>query len=381
MKRLLPLAALSLLPLAAGCNQDSIFDYIAEETAPTTALIKGAPSRIVEAAGKLYIANGRIWEYDLSNNAARWSRSTGPGGYVVDVASTTDGILYALAIENTATQVWMRKNNETNWTDLASPGTYGFIQNIFGAGDTLVATGSRKSGSGQDYAILYYDQSASELKVSKEIGGALLSGAGKVGSTYYLATTGQGLYSGSDFSNTIATPSIPVNIGGLLQAKGKDQNDSPKDIIIGICAGGVLLYIDDSGPTVDPTSLGGTYTGALALMEIPDKPDGYDKLLLLGYIGSNSSYEHGYVELRFKSDDGTHEGSRRIPGQNQPSSISASKYQQYDSSLRRYPVTALWVLDPVVANEPAVIFAATSNQGLYSYRNRSNGGWQWNHEE
>jgi hypothetical protein len=44
MKLLLTLAAFPLLFLAAGCNQDSIFDDISSETAPTKPNIEGSPS-------------------------------------------------------------------------------------------------------------------------------------------------------------------------------------------------------------------------------------------------------------------------------------------------------------------------------------------------
>jgi hypothetical protein len=369
LKRVTPLAAFSLLLAAAGCNQDAIFDYISGETAPTKALIQGAPSKIVEAAGKLYIANGRIWEYELSGTTERWSRSSGPEGYVADVAATTDGRLYALTIDNTATQVW--RKNDSGWTPVDRPDPYVFIHTIFGAGDVLFATGAKGAGD-NDYAILYCGQSDSALIDSQAAGDVLLTGAGKVGSDYYLAAQGQGIYkaSGAGSLPTLesADPPIPRDIVGLFQAE-KDA------VIIGISKGGVLVRIDSSGIKVDAASLGGTYTGALALM---DSPDSQGSLLLLGYKDANSLYKHGYKELQFNSSDGTHDGTPRIPGENQPSSVS--DYRQYDSSLRRYPVEAFWVL-PKRGESPQVIFAVTSNQGLYSYRDRSDGGWQWNHEE
>jgi hypothetical protein len=380
IKFLTCLAAFSLSLAAAGCNQDSIFSYISEEAAPTKAKIKGSPSKIVKATvdGKerLYVANGRIWECEAESPAASWSRIAGPEGYVVDIASTSDGVLYALAIDNTATEVW--KKDGTGWAIVALPGDYRFIQNIFSAGDILFATGGKRAGGDYEYAILYYKQQDSGFTVSEPLGKATLRGAGKVGPNYYLATLGNGIYKDSGdlvFKAETATPPIPAAIAGFLQVK----TDS-KEAIIGIGRGGLLVYIDASGITVDSTSLGGTYTGALFLTDIPkEEQDGFENLLLLGYQGSNSSYEHGYMELQFNSDTGTHQGTRRIPGENQPSSISGDR--QYDSSLRRYPANAFWVLPIKEGAAHSVIFASTSNQGLYSYRNRSDGGWQWNHEE
>jgi hypothetical protein len=377
-----PLALVSLLLLAVGCNQDPIFDYISGETAPTKAKIRGAPSKMVsvttsnggETVEKLYLANGRLWEYQVSASGSRWNRSAGPGGFVADVASTSDGVLYALVIDNAASKVW--RNSGSGWTALGLPGDYNFIQNIFGAGDALFATGAKRAGDDYDYAILNKNDS-NQLIVLRETSNAYLTGAGKVGTNYYLAAWGQGIYTASGAGSISLVESAlsgPTDVAGLLQA---DDNT-----IIGISKGGRLLYIDGATPsiTVEDTSLGGTYSGALALMDSPEPQDGFDKLLLLG-TKTQSSYAHGYLELRFNiappSGSPRHDGTPRVPGQNQPSSIK--DYKQYDSSLRRYPVTALWVL-PKTGQDPQVIFAATSNEGLYSYRSRS-GDWEWNHEE
>jgi hypothetical protein len=389
IKLLLVLGAFFLPLLTVGCNQDSIFDDISWETAPTQPKIKGSPSKMVEAnmgGRKLYIANGRLWEYDLSASDASWTdKITGPGGYVADVAFTTDGVLYALTMDNTSAKVWKKKDG-TNWSEVTRPGDYGFIQNIFGAGDTLFAAGANRAGDAYNYAILYYknpDPAASDpgLRFLTETDYAILTGAGVVGTDYYLATLGNGIYKasfpspGNPTVDSVTKDDI-ISIAGFLQAA--------PNAIIGISRIGHILYIDSSGIKNPGASLGATCTGALALMDNPAPQDGYDKLLLFGYKGPNSSYRHGYLEVQFKSSNGDHETPSRVPGSSQPSSIKddSRKDQQYTSSLRRYPVTALWVLpsaDPT--KTPSEIFAATTNQGVYSYRDRSNGGWQWNHEE
>jgi hypothetical protein len=404
MKLLPALAAVSLLFLAAGCNQDSIFDDISWETAPTQPKIKGSPSKMALAnfgnGDKIYIANGRLWEYDLLTG---WGR-IGAGGYVGDVASTTDGnnksFAYALDVDSARVS---KTDDGTNWEAIAPPDAttgYGAIQHIFGAGDTLFATGANQAG---DNAILYCKQDESKFALLKksdgtvlsgaDLSGAVLSGAGKVGTDYYLAARGKGIYkvNSSGFTATLVAEAsipdpppgandkfpIPGDIMGLFQAD--------TDTVIGISGGGHIFYIDPS-ITISTDHIqslgfsvgGGAFTGALALMNNPDLTSNFKKLLLLGY--RDASYRHGYVEVLFNSTDGTH-GGARIPGADQPSSIvdDDRKDQQYTSSLRRYPVTALWVLDPTAY--PSVIFAATTNQGLYSYRYRSDGGWQWNHEE
>jgi hypothetical protein len=383
LKFLSSLAALSLLLVVTGCRQDSIFDYIAGETAPTSARIRGGPSKIVGPAnGKLYVANGRIWEYNTANSDARWDGiAAPPGGFVVDVAVDDSDGVYALVVNNASGRVWKRNDPLPGWTPLDPPGDgYGFIQNIFGAGDTLFATGAQRLGGAYEYAILYYDSAQTHFKVLEKTGAALLSGAGKVGSDYFLATTGKGIYQGSLSGISAAATDKDGNpifqdIAGFLQSQ---------NIIIGISRVGHVVYIDSSGIEAGQTTLGGTYTGGLALMKNPDAQSQYDELLLLGFRGS-SNYQHGYMELQFNSSDGTYDngiydrGWRvRVPGAVPLSSVNG--YQQYDSSLRRYPVTALWVLAPD-GTPPGIIFASTTNKGLYSYRERSDGGWQWNHEE
>jgi hypothetical protein len=419
MKLLLALAAFPLLFLMAGCNQDSIFDDISWETAPTQPKIKGSPSKmaLVKAADpadpeapkdkdRLYIANGRLWvyEYDSTESAAAsWKRAGWRGGFVADVASTTDGnesFLYVLDLDSSTVSkgTWNATEEKIDWTPITPPGGYRFIQNIFGAGDTLFAAGANSTGDDNKYAILYCKQSDSNFSLlpSGETGASFLTGAGKVGTNYYLATLGSGLYKApSDISKidpvklanhldengaTVVDENgkpellpVPANIAGLLQT----QNALKQDIIIGVSRQGTTVHINSSDvPTVNSFSLGITYTGALALMDNPNPQNSFDKLLLLGYSGSNSSYQHGYREVLFNSDNGNHNGSSRTPGANESSSIESE--QQYSSSLRRYPVTALWVLPNL---SPSVIFAATTNQGLYSYRYRSAGGWQWNYEE
>jgi hypothetical protein len=363
-------AFFSLLLLAAGCNQDPIFDYISGETAPTTAKIKGSPSKIVDVGGNLYLANGRLWEYASATDAnSSWERISGPGGFVVDVASTS-GVLYALTLDNTSSKVWKRKDGA--WDELTLPDGYGFAQNIFGAGDALFATVAKGIGD-TGYKLCYSKTDSLMCTILEGADGASLTGAGKIEDTYYLAVWGKGIYKISDSGATItlANPSGPTDVAGLLQANN--------NLIIGISRGGILLSINASEIKVGDTSLGGTYSGAIALMDSPNQQE--DKLLLLGLKRQSSSYEQGYMELPFKSD-GTY-GGAQTPGQAQPSSIDdqdGDNPKQYTSSLRRYPVTALWVLPPSESATRPVIFASTSNRGLYSYRARS-GRWQWNHEE
>jgi len=90
--------------LLFSCNQSPLFYNISKETPPKDPVVAGTPSKIVESsvsgAPKLYVANGRVWEYDGST----WKQTAGqPSGDFKEVAATTGtgAALYALSVEGT----------------------------------------------------------------------------------------------------------------------------------------------------------------------------------------------------------------------------------------------------------------------------------------
>ncbi|MCX7950190.1 MAG: hypothetical protein N2509_08780, partial [Treponemataceae bacterium] len=97
-----PLFLLILGGLFLGsCKFNPIFYEISKETAPKEAIIKGTPSRIVEVSNKLYVANGRLWEYD----GTTWNlmaSQPGAAGTVRAVAATSSA-LYALVVSGEGT--------------------------------------------------------------------------------------------------------------------------------------------------------------------------------------------------------------------------------------------------------------------------------------
>jgi hypothetical protein len=350
----------------AGCQQDSIFDDISHEVQPTEPIIEGSPSKIVsvpwDSNEKQYVANGRIWEYDMGG---RWHNFGGPGGYVADVAAASTA-LYAYTINNTNTAVWKKTARFGGWIPVGNGTGYGFIQNIYNAEGQLFATGAVKAGDGYSYAILYEDSSSNSFKLLEETGAAWLTGAGKIGSNYYLGTLGNGIYqvTGNPAPGNASRLTTLSDIAGFLQADSSH--------IIAISRSGYLLYGTSAGFTASAFSVGATCTGGLALTTAFADPS--KKLLLIGIRGGTSS--SGYKEVDF--DISTGPGSvivAREPGSTGLSSIEMNG--NYSSSLKRYPVNHLFA---DLTQSPSVIFAATSGNGLYSYRNLS-GVWQWNHEE
>jgi hypothetical protein len=377
-------ALLASLALAA-CNQDSIFAGLDSAVPPTDPRIQGTPSKIVTADGKLYVANGKIFEYDAAlGEGTKWKKlENAPEGYVADVASADNGVLYALTIKNTTATVW--KKGEPKWKAISAATGYDFIQNIYGVGDKLFAGASKStSAGGNDYAVLYEDPSDGFHKLV-ETESAILTGAGVINNegtlTYYLGTLGKGIYMvtgslGTLSASQLDTPStIPTHIVGFLQLDD--------DTVIAASKNGNILRGTSAGFTVPASSLGGTFTGALALVDVDDPERKGEKasLLLIGVRGGNTSYKHGYRELLINADGTYGEGEKlRTPGDSQPSSIVNMKKKeglgQYEQSLHKYPVTSLWVLQ----SDPTILFAGTPKNGLYSYRERSK-VWQWNYEE
>jgi hypothetical protein len=376
---------------ASGCAQDSIFYNISNEVAPTDPLIVGGPTKIIRTEEKLYVANGNIYEYDLAGNGT-WVGSTKPGGKVQDLAVVSGSggdTLYALSVTGTGLDfgVWEWDKADDVWNPIGIAGNdYTVIQSIFGGGDKLFAGLSRSNDTGgNDYAI-YYKEGDKLLLLYKDT--AILSGAGKIGNDYYLATRGSGIYKASFGTSLSVVPLVTKSstyIAGFLQRP---------DLIIAATTDGYILCGTSAGFTSPTTSLGVTFTGAIELTvaydysKTPPAPVPDKELLLLGIKGGYSSSYHGYVEVDFVTSTLTVGNSARIPGNEDPTSIAATK--NYNSTLRKYPVTSIVSLPQIskstAANAPEnasdpIMFASTPKDGVYSYRNRSDGGWQWNHEE
>ncbi|AEF84023.1 putative lipoprotein [Treponema primitia ZAS-2] len=389
---LLIILLISLLSGISGCQQDSIFDYISNEVIPTKPFIRGTPSKmVVKGSNKdLYIANGNaIYRYAGS----RWLWYSNPGKFVTDLAVTkegTDDTLYALSFTGSGTNT---KVYGVGWVEVGNPTEYPFIQSIFGAGDILFA-GAAPSTNNGSYAILYKkpnENSFTPLPTGSEPG--LLTGAGVFGTgasaVYYLSTTKSGIMqiedngSGSFIpvtASTISGDPIPSNISGLIQtgdliiASSVDGSNSGRIISLSYDPG-IPTDIPPVLPTVDShvsATFNYTFTGGLAVMES-------NFLLLIGVKNGNGSYNHGYREMGITLTTGVVDNSLRDPGKFSPSSIQANgnddSYAKYNASLGRNPVNFLQV------SSDGVIFASTQRNGLFSYRNRSSGGWQWNAEE
>ncbi|HOJ98664.1 MAG TPA: hypothetical protein PLW34_03790 [Termitinemataceae bacterium] len=350
-----------------SCKFNPIFYEISKETAPKEALIKGSPSRIVELSNKLYVANGRLWEYD----GTTWSlmaSQPGAAGTVRAVAATNSA-LYALVVsgEGTSTSAVYKLNSGT-WSEVTNTTGYR-VETIFGANTTLFAGGHNSSGT---YGVLY-ESSGSFATISglaTLASTCTLVGAVHVHSTYYLAIAGSGIYSTSDLSSSVSGPisgstNSDYNLNGLILVGSQVVATATTDDY----DGGYLLVGNSSSFSQVYSNSSYYFTGALALWYAPS--DTTADLLLVGFVNTSSSYTRGYLELALSSGAMPGSISFKSPGEGSPTTVSDN--DTYEQSLGRKAVTALHQ-GPNGAS--GVLFASTSLDGLWSCRDQT-----WNEEE
>jgi hypothetical protein len=391
----------------AGCAQDSIFYNISNEIVPKDPAIAGSPTKIIKADGEIFVASGSIYRY--ANDSVVWSwqplESPNPGAFVSDI-SVVDTTLYALTGAGSNTEVWKRSDG-VNWDPAPISNNTGYpsIQAIFGTagitGDNklFVAAGRPTSGNAEkvyDYAILYEDAGAFHiLKEDTE----KLSGAGKLGSTYYLGTLGKGIFSVPDGSlndpNSVIPEAIVSTSGsngiiaGLIQVVEKPSGDPLEyDLIIAVSRDGRLFTGNNVSESniFEPYYIGTTFTGALALADATYRRtdgngDPIDEVMLLIGIRGGNIYTYGYRERLFDLDNGrlpaddpaSAHDNYKAPGSSAPSTVRNNP--KYNTTLGKYPVKSI-----IAFTEPdsgtKLLFASTHSEGLFSYRNE-----EWNAEE
>jgi hypothetical protein len=131
-----------------------------------------------------------------------------------------------------------------------------------------------------------------------------------------------------------------------------------------------------------PIATGKFATGALTLWSSKDDDDDTGKKMLIAavqgslYNTTTTSYTHGYVEFDLDTEGSFNKDIyRRDAGSLQ----SVSDNDSYRATIGKHPINHLFQL-PVEIDEEKTFFASTQTSGLWSYRDRPNGGWQWNAE-
>jgi hypothetical protein len=370
MKRILMNIALAAsILLLFSCNQSPLFYNISKETPPKDPVVAGTPSNIVyfTGSGKLYVANGRIWEYD----GITWKQTAGqPSGDFKEVAATTGtgAALYALSVEgtgSTSTKLW-KNIDGTTWTLVTNNTGYPILGGIFGASDTLFA-GARNSDTSQ--AAVLYDHSGTlmtalgPVPISDAVPGTLV-GAVQMGDNYYLAVSGKGVYAADSTANfgsaapISGTTDTKYKLNGLIALTSK---------VVAVGSGGYMLA-GNSGSFNEVSGASDTsypYTGALVVWT-----SGTDTLLLAGR--RYSTYTNGYWEVTLSGGDLPGTVTMNKPGAGSPTTVADTA--TYEQSLGQKVITALYQAPGGALG--SALFASTLKDGLWAYRNNA-----WNAEE
>ncbi len=323
----------------------------------------------VGSGGDLFKYSGNsIWDKEIQPKA----------GKIIQIASTS-AYLYALCFEDNNKSNLMQFDGAA-WEKISG----GDIQNynrtaqfIFAANDKLFigASTSNPSEDSNSFSVFYFDGDViKDINITGELTGAAFDGR-----NYFLSTRNNGIYKISDPSNPSSEvikftnnrgEKVNLNIAGMI-------NLTPERIAI-ITRNANLHYVTDAGIGASIASFGsGRYaSGALGIWE----DDG--KLLLAGRqdrlsTGTDSGFTYGYLEIRLDSTTGlVVSGSRFVePGLNTTSTVIDGDNARYRSTIGINPVNSIFQA------EDGVLFAATQVNGVWSYRDRKDGGWQWNAEE
>jgi hypothetical protein len=378
LKRAMVFLGSALFVLLTGitlisCHQSPIFFIISLEVEPVDPRISGMPTNIVQVGDTLYVASRfseTVHQYKYDKDKSTWSTlPQQPGGKILDLAATNTN-LYALTGDPGSARVYKKATGDS-WEVVPNDSGYPNIQSIYGVTDRLFAGAMIND---REFAILYEDNGTLKLLKSET---KILQGVALAGTTYYLATAGDGIYT---FDGTSPSPEQdPIPIGNSGKAEDYKVNVAGiitvGDQIVGVTKSGNLLYGNAEG--FKSEGKGVSFTGGLALWKKadPEVSNSEVNLLLLGIQGGSTSTIHGYREIVLKPD-GTLDPDAmglNIPGVD-PDHSSINNNDKYNSTLRRNPVIALFQA------KDNTLFAATVKNGLWSYRERK-GEYVWNAED
>ena len=370
---------LALLFFFFSCSQDSLFYDISHEPEPKDPLIPGSPTNITLVGNRLYVGTrmgNRIFCYSNVAGNLQWSTISLPTGSLGELASD-DTYLYALIFPSgdpiRASAIRRYDVQAGSWDTNYTVSGYS-IQSLYGAGGRIFA-GGQYQGNRQNFVLMYLDTALNSLSVIR-YGTSLLKGAAIDGrGTIYLATMGDGIFAFNE--NTLETSQVSgtanANMNGIINVGGS---------IVAVTGAGEI-YTDSQGSFTNITG-GANYTGALCLWLDP-KNQWKPSLLLLGIRGRGSSLSHGYQEMVLSNGRPTFE--IKSTGDGSPTSVKNKA--KYSASIGTHPVISILQVPDSSAGGPLnylayseipgwepPIFASTSKDGLWSYRDG-----EWNAEE
>jgi hypothetical protein len=372
----------------AACN-DPIFYTISQEVAPKDPRIPGGPANFAvftyNAVPRLYAASGSKLHWYTTKNGTGWDNGEmpQPGGRIKSIGATS-GYLYAVCYDDSG---YLRSSalkriaqNGTKWETLtadSSASAYPLLQSLYSpdqAGNVVFIGAEFNDG----FAILYVDSASGTEMKFLTASDELLTGAASDGTNYYLST-GAGIF---QVDSSISTCS-PLPATG--QFMGIISLETTPPAIAAIERSGQLYFVSAAGAEAAKDSegkditIGNFASGGLALWS-----KGTEKLLLAGKEDNKQSsvtsgFTYGYREFIINTDGSSPVSlsNAREPG-SPPS--SADDTERYKSTIGKLPVNYLYQA-PGDIDAEMTLFAATQKNGVWSYRDRPSGGWQWNAEE
>ena len=375
---LLPLLLLSLILFS--CDQDSIFYDISNEPIPKDPLIPGSPTNIVIARNRVFVGTrmgNRIYCYYNTLGGADWTYFTLPSGSLGELA--TDGInLYVLIFptgEPLNSSTVRRYNLSLNSWDMSYTVSGYSIQTLFGVNGKIFAGGQHYTNY-QNFAILYLEPNSNSLTAIKYETSLLKGAVQGPGGGIYLATAGNGMYvftEGSLAANPVFGTE-DVNFAGMI---------SVGNSVVAVTGDGGV-YINNGGG-FSHVSMGVSYTGGMCVWS-DRKNQWKNSLLLMGTRGKGTSLTHGYREMVLDTN-GRPTFDIRFPGEDSPTSVTSKA--KYEASIGTHPVMSIVQIPDFIYGGPIQynsftgnpdweppIFASTSKNGLWSYRNG-----EWNAED
>lgn len=360
-----------------SCNQDPIFFKISQETIPVKPHVPGSPTNMVEfdrnATGALvmYVASGKrlYWYKDGIWDSGAYSTPQ-PGGWIMGLA-VTQNFLYALCSTDSGIELRRIGKNSGGWDSISISDTqYTVLQTIHAdPGTNQLFAGARYSDpTVYKYGILSVADDASSLQ--ELIGDTqLLSGAASnATNTYYLSTTGKGVYKIDGTTSPLSVVSFSREDNffvGMIKLK-----DTPETIIMVERNGGAFYKVNSDEAKIEYI---GVSTGKYAMGGMALWTDGSRELLIAGIqgglntSGTSSLFTHGYVEIELNE---YHLPTGSI---HDPPTITVASSEQYQASLGKHPIKYLHQAPD------GRFFASTQSTGLWSYKERSD-GLQWNAE-
>ncbi|MDR0600790.1 MAG: hypothetical protein LBG42_00265 [Treponema sp.] len=388
--------------LAASCTPYPIFYNIHREKAPTEARIPGPVTSIVIgpfSSGKaMYTGSSVLYCY----YGSLWMPLVKPEGKILSLAATNEH-LYMLVSTGSGSpdnfMLWRSSDPvsgqwETVYMGDAAAYT---LQSIYGNEHRLFASCLLKGVTDDrgKYALFYVDSTKSSLTLlntgTQYLTGVAADGHTAGSSCFFLATAGTGIYrveyqaSGTPLApGTVVSGMAALNISGIVNLGDMVTSDNNLENTTGseiaaIARDGSLYSVSASG--IDPR--GSIYrlskwSRSLGLWQ--DPLDSSKRYLLINLDGDYSTYGYGEISLIFNSGQfslGTNYVTCAKPGSGGSNPYTDSG--DYDNSIGKYSINQM-MQAPSAIDTRMTLFAATAQNGLWSYKLRED-GWQWNMEE